>query len=59
MMISLTAITHKAEFNQDLISALKTLAYDYEAEENKERFIADKKGYINTHLDRAKWSNVA
>ncbi|MGI6337063.1 MAG: alpha/beta hydrolase family protein [Eubacteriales bacterium] len=49
--------TYKAEFNSGFDQWLKTLAYDYEAEENKERFIADKAGYINTHLDRAKWSN--
>ena len=35
----------------------ETLGYDRKAEENKERFAADKAEYINAHLDRARWSN--
>ena len=28
------------------------------AENNKERFIADKENYINENLDRKRWSNM-
>jgi len=51
------ADTYKDEFNAEFDKWLETLDYDYEAEENKERFIKDKADYITEHLDHAKWSS--
>ena len=48
---------YKDEFNKGFDEWLKTLDYDYEAEENKERFTEDKAEYITGHLDHAKWSS--
>lgn len=45
-------------FNAEFDKWLETLDYDYEAEENKERFTADKADYINKNLDRREWSNM-
>ena len=36
---------------------LKTLDYDYNTEENRERFSEDKANYIYQNLDREKWCN--
>ena len=33
------------------------LDYDYQAEENKQRFAEDKAGYLRENLDRAQWSH--
>ena len=49
--------TYKDEFNAEFDQWLETLDYDYEAEENKERFVKDKADYITEHLDHAKWSS--
>lgn len=49
--------TYKDEFNAEFDKWLETLDYDYEADENKERFIEDKANYIHNHLDRERWSS--
>ena len=49
--------TYKDEFNAEFDKWLETLDYDYEAEENKERFTKDKADYITEHLDHARWSS--
>ena len=49
--------TYKDEFNAEFDKWLETLDYDYEAKENKNRFIEDKADYITEHLDHTKWSN--
>ena len=51
------ANTYKDEFNAEFDKWLKTLDYDYNSEENKERFIKDKADYITEHLDHARWSS--
>ncbi|MBQ7965204.1 MAG: alpha/beta fold hydrolase [Ruminococcus sp.] len=51
-------MTYINEFNAEFDEWLKTLDYDYNAENNKERFIADKENYINENLDRKRWSNM-
>jgi pimeloyl-ACP methyl ester carboxylesterase len=48
--------TYKDEFNAKFDKWLETLDYDYNAEENKDRFIADKANYITENLDHEKWS---
>ena len=48
--------TYKDEFNTGFDKWLETLDYDYNAEENKERFKADKAEYITENLDHTKWS---
>ena len=50
--------TYIDEFNAEFDEWLKTLDYDYNAEENNERFKADKAEYIHLHLDRNKWCNM-
>lgn len=47
--------TYTEEFNAGFDEWLESLDYDYEAEENKEKFAADKAEYIHNHLDREKW----
>ena len=47
--------TYRNEFNAQFDKWLKTLDYDYDAEENSERFLEDKAGYICKNLDREKW----
>ena len=37
---------------------VKSLDYDCDAKENKERFEKEKKEYINSHLDRSKFCNM-
>ena len=51
------ADSYKDEFNAGFDDWLKTLDYDYKAEENKERFTEDKAGYITEHLDHDRWSS--
>ena len=46
------------EFNAGFDEWLETLEYDYNAPENKDRFIADKAGYIHANLDRTRWSHM-
>ncbi len=48
--------TYKDEFNTEFDKWLETLDYDYNVEENKERFKADKAEYITENLDHTKWS---
>ncbi len=48
--------TYKDEFNDGFDKWLETLSYDYNSEENKDRFAEDKAAYINEKLDRARWS---
>ena len=45
------------ELNAQIDAWLNTLDYDYEAEDNKERFIKDKTDYISAHLDRTRYCN--
>lgn len=52
-----TKDTYVEEVNAEFNKWLETLDYDYEAEENKDRFIEDRANYINEHLDRERWSN--
>ncbi len=49
--------TYSNEFNKEFDKWLETLDYDYNADENKERFIKDKADYMHRHLDRDKWCN--
>lgn len=49
--------TYKDEFNSEFDKWLETLDYDYNAEENKERFIEDKANYITENLDHERWSH--
>ena len=48
---------YKDEFNAGFDDWAKTLDYDYQAEENKDRFIEDKAAYITANLDHARWSH--
>ncbi len=50
--------TYIDQFNAGFDGWLKTLDYDYQADENLERFAAEKEGYIRTHLDRGRWSHM-
>lgn len=45
------------EFNEEAERWIESLDYDYEAAENKERFMEDKAEYIHDHLDRDRWCN--
>ena len=49
--------TYLDELNSEFASYVETLDYDYEAEENTERFLEDKTDYLNEHLDRERWSH--
>ena len=49
--------TYKDEFNAGFDKWLETLDYDYNAEENKDRFTKDKADYITENLDHEKWSH--
>ena len=51
------ANTYKDEFNATFDRWLETLDYDYNAEENIERFIEDKANYIVENLDHQRWSH--
>ncbi|MDE7399217.1 MAG: lysophospholipase [Oscillospiraceae bacterium] len=46
------------EFNAKFDKWRGTLDYDYKAEENKERFSADKAEYLHNNLDRNRWRNM-
>ena len=50
--------TYADEFDAGFDDWLKTLDYDYNIKENKDRFIEDKADYINKNLDREKWTNT-
>ena len=50
--------TYIDEFNKEFDKWLETLDYDYNAEENKERFVEDKSKYMKENLDRKKWCNM-
>ena len=50
--------TYADEFDAGFDDWLKTLDYDYNLEENKDRFIEDKADYIHKNLDREKWTNT-
>lgn len=49
--------SYKDEFNAKFDEWAASLGYDHKAEENKERFAKDKAAYIETHLDRERWSH--
>ena len=49
--------TYADELNDGFDQWLETLDYDYNAEENKDRFIKDRADYLNEHLDHASWSS--
>lgn len=46
------------EFNAEFDKWRETLDYDYNSEENKERFSADKGEYLLKNLDRNRWCNM-
>ena len=46
------------EFNAEFDKWRETLDYDYNLEENKERFSAEKAEYIHSNLDRNRWGNM-
>ena len=46
------------EFNAEYEKWRETLDYDYKAEENRERYLADRADYIHTNLDRDRWCNI-
>ncbi len=46
------------KLNSQFDEWVKTLDYDYNLEENKERFIEDKKDYLHKNLDRKQWSDM-
>ena len=50
--------TYIDAFNTEFDEWLKTLDYDYNAEENIERFKADKVDFIHQHLDRSRWCHM-
>lgn len=50
--------SYRKEFDEKFDEWLKTLDYDYEAKENKERFMREKADYIHRNLDREKWSGA-
>ena len=49
--------TYADEFNEAYSKWLEALGYDYQAEENEDRFLAEKADYLHQHLDRARWSS--
>lgn len=51
-------MTYINEFNADFDKWMETLEYDCKAEENKERFQADRAEYFRQHLDRQRWSHM-
>ncbi len=51
-------MTYINQFNAEFDEWLETLDYDPKADENKERFTAEKADYIRSHLDRSQWSNI-
>ena len=51
-------MTYINAFNAEFDKWLETLDYDYNAAENKARFIEDKAAYIRQNLDREQWSDM-
>lgn len=51
-------MTYINQFNAEFDKWLETLDYDYNIDENKERFAADKADYIHQNLDREQWCNM-
>ncbi len=51
-------ITYVNELNAAFEQWLKTLDYNYDAAENRERFAADKADFLYRNLDRNKWCNM-
>jgi pimeloyl-ACP methyl ester carboxylesterase len=49
--------TYKDEFNATFDPWVATLGYDYQAEENRERFKEDRANYITENLDHERWSH--
>ena len=49
--------TYTDEFNAECNAWLETLDYDYKADENKDRFAAEKAAFITENLDHARWSS--
>jgi pimeloyl-ACP methyl ester carboxylesterase len=49
--------TYQDELNAELEKWLETLDYDYQAKENRERFVKDKAEYLTENLDHARWSS--
>ena len=49
--------TYADELDDQFADWLEKLDYPYKDEANKERFAKDKADFINTNLDRAKWSS--
>ena len=49
--------TYQDEFNAQFDSWRETLGYDYNAKENKERFIEEKANYITENIDHERWSH--
>ena len=50
--------TYIDDFNAEFDDWLKTLDYDYKADEYSECFASDKAEYIHEHLDREKWCSM-
>lgn len=50
-------ITYFKEFNKSFDEWVKGLDYDYKDKENIDRFIEDKKNYIDKNLDRKRWAD--
>ncbi len=49
--------TYSEEINTQVNDFLKTLDYDYNAEQNRERFKKDKADFIRNNLDHQRWSH--
>ena len=49
--------TYVDELNADFAEWLKTLDYDYNAEDNRDRFVMDKAQYLKENLDHARYSD--
>lgn len=49
--------TYKDELNAEVDKWLETLDYDYNAEENKERFTEDKAKHLTEIIDHERWSH--
>ena len=50
--------TYIDELNEEFAAYVETLDYDYEAEENNDRFAEDKAAWIHENLDREKYCNT-
>lgn len=49
--------TYDDEFNAGFEEWAESLDYDYESDENRQRFAEDKAEYIDANLDRGRWSD--